>query len=523
MNRRDYQRSGDRFIKQMRDPSTGKRVRIVASSPEQLFAVVAAKRDLGARLKHGIATPGDVALMQSLGRGPLLVRDAWAEYLPTLRAGWARIAPSVYKHRLAPYFADLPCAELGDAKLEAWAVAELKKGLAPKTIEVAWFGLRAAVRLQVQAGKLARLPWDRFKAPKDGRDLFDRREVARSFEEILSIVRAASVLDARMRARHPIVADLAVRLLVMFYLGLRQGELSALGWDDLDLECSPPLQPSVRVRHQVLLRWRARHPEWERPSDHVKGKHVLTTLLHPTAVELLLAHRERLRALAAYRADGPVFPEADGGWRRHPCSIRNERFRKLIRAAGLPHPDGWTVHSIRHSTATLEMVGSGFNIQHVQRRLRHANASTTWGYAHLLQRGAVPSALPTLASSGSTAPGPPLLPAPLPLLEPGEIERCVALSKPPPGVPGRRRERLSFREAWAAWVGELGSEEAARSLFLAAPETRPAIVTELADRAYRRLYNRELHAGGDRAKARRLGNEARRNTIAAWVRFARRQ
>ena len=210
----------------------------------------------------------------------------------------------------------------------------------------------------------------------------------------------------------------------------------------------------------------------------VKGRRSKRLILHSAAVEMLRRQRRALEAIGWYRPDGPVFPGIDGAWRRTPRAIRPEIFRDLVRRAGLPRPERWVPHSLRHSTATLELMASGFNVLAVQKRLRHANPKTTWGYAHALQRGATRSSLPELT-----------MPVATPLLGMAELVSATAAPPDLPALGPARTRPGRFAVAWEGWIAGLDGDLAFAAGALANGK-HPKRIAELADQAYSRAYKR---------------------------------
>jgi integrase len=515
MTRPRWQKTGRGFRKQVRDPETGKRVSVTADSPEALLTIVQLRRDVATRQKHGVATAGDVAAMRAAHEPPLTVADCWRAYEKTLRPGSLRTLRSVWKHRLEPSFGAMLAKDVSDLVLETWSAAELARGAAPKTIDLAWFTLRGMIRLQCQAGKLGKPPWDAFRPPRDPEEPLDKREAARSLAEIGAIVLEAAKVDHR-NVEQGRFSDNATRILVTFLLGLRNAEVCALGWDDLDLDPEPPLEPSVAIRHQAAPNWSRDHPDWIRPSSPVKGRRSKRLILHSAAVEMLRRQRRALEAIGWYRKDGPVFPGVEGAWRRQPRALRPEVFRDFVRRAGLPRPERWVPHSLRHSTATLELMASGFNVLAVQKRLRHASPATTWGYAHQLQRGATRSSLPDLP-----------MPVATPLLGMAELVTAAAVPELPPHV-GPAKKPGRFERAWDTWLVELdGDVELVASAH--ANGKRPKAITEAADRAYTGGYKRAMRKlstvdhpipMGASVEA---GRWSRKSLLGAWTRYVNRR
>jgi integrase len=208
--------------------------------------------------------------------------------------------------------------------------------------------------------------------------------------------------------------DLGPRTAVTLFLALRNGELAGLGWDDLGLDGPRPV---ARIRHQALDQWRTHYPDWRRPLAPPKGGRERTVLVHPTALVALLAQRESLQARGWFRADGPVFPgnvgtRFEGTWRNNANGIPPATLKRLAAAAGLPFPDEWVTHSLRHSLATVESV-SGADLRSIQTRTGHGSLRVLEDYIHARTgRDLAPSAVPALpvtfeVQTHDTDPAPP--------------------------------------------------------------------------------------------------------------------
>lgn len=116
--------------------------------------------------------------------------------------------------------------------------------------------------------------------------------------------------------------------------GLRQGELFALEWEDVDLKGR-----SLAVRRSV---------------DEVLGQSKITdlksaaarrTVQLPTfAVEALKVHRKKTS-----RTSGTIFTDADGGWLRR-TAFQRRVWKPALKAAGM---DGLRFHDLRHAHAVM--------------------------------------------------------------------------------------------------------------------------------------------------------------------------
>lgn len=163
-------------------------------------------------------------------------------------------------------------------------------------------------------------------------------------------------------------------------LGMRQGELLALRWADVDLESG-----IVAVRHTLRRGVRALgEPKTERARR--------TLRLGATVALALRSHRarqsaERLAAGRSWRDLDFVFATKAG--EPMDTSTVNRAFQAALRRADLPRQP---FHHLRHAYATL-MLESGEELIVVSRSLGHSTISTTADvYAHVtpatLQRAA---------------------------------------------------------------------------------------------------------------------------------------
>jgi integrase len=212
-----------------------------------------------------------------------------------------------------------------------------------------------------------------------------RRNVAALCTPPRKVAQAVRTLTA-VEARRLLDAASGDRLEAVFYLalftGMRQGELLALRWDDIDLELSTAgIRGSVRRINGEL---RVGQPKTKRSRRQVA--------LAGPAVEALRRHKaaqaaERLAAGSTWQDVGLVFCDASGGPLDAQQVVRRH-FRPLLRRAELPQIK---FHALRHSAATL-LLGLGVHPVIVQEMLGHSAVSVTMDiYSHatpILQRDA---------------------------------------------------------------------------------------------------------------------------------------
>ncbi len=151
--------------------------------------------------------------------------------------------------------------------------------------------------------------------------------------------------------------------------GLRQGELFALAWEDLDLA-----KRTLTVRHsleEVQGRLALKEPK------SASGRRMVK--LPSTAVDALLDHRKRL--VAAGKDGNPfIFTDADGGFLRK-SNFQRRVWGPLLKAAGL---EGLRFHDLRHGHASI-LLRQSVHPKIVQERLGHSTIKLTMDtYSHLM-------------------------------------------------------------------------------------------------------------------------------------------
>lgn len=157
--------------------------------------------------------------------------------------------------------------------------------------------------------------------------------------------------------------------------GMREGELLALRWSNINVE-----QRRLLVLHTVS--YIARYGYIENEPKTKAGRR--TIQLPSFLLDMLQEHRvqqneQRLKVGDAWEDRDLVFPDLRGGYFNSNYLLRV--FKKLLIEAGIPH---MPFHDLRHSAATI-LLSMGVNIKVIQELLGHSDISITLGiYSHLL-------------------------------------------------------------------------------------------------------------------------------------------
>lgn len=253
---------------------------------------------------------------------------------------------------LKPEIGRVPLTKLAPEHVQRMLVRLASRGqdgnLSPTTVGYAHRVLRAALGRATKAGIVAR----------NVAALVDSPPKASVEIRPLSAAEATAFLEAEAGDRWTPLWVAAIGL------GLRQGELLGLRWEDVDQG-----RGEVRVRH-TLSRVTGQLTE-------PKTSKARRLLRLPAVVSDALAEQRR-RQLEERLAAGPrweshdlVFASSTGGALYH--RVVTKAFHGALERAGLPRR---RFHDLRHTSATLGLA-AGESLFEVSRRLGHANVSTT--------------------------------------------------------------------------------------------------------------------------------------------------
>jgi integrase len=260
---------------------------------------------------------------------------------------------------ITPALGRVKLKALSPAHLQAFYRDHLDAGLSPRTVRY----LHALLHRSLKQA----LRWN--LVPHNVAKAVDPPKVPRKDMRVLSPEQARAILEAARGDRLEALYVLAV------HCGLRQGELLALRWEDVDLEAE-----TLRVS-RTLSRTKG-GPTFTAPKT---AKSRRTVRLTSKAVEALKRHSERqaeeiVRMDTLYRDQGLVFASEVGTpMNRHNLNYRS--FKPLLERAGLPN---MRFHDLRHTCATL-LLSRGVHPKFVQKLLGHATIAITLDtYSHVL-------------------------------------------------------------------------------------------------------------------------------------------
>jgi integrase len=284
---------------------------------------------------------------------------------------------SAVRVHMSPRFGSEFVCELEPADVEAMIVGLTEDGKAPKTILNIYTDLSSIFDYAVSKGWRPDNPCAPVEAPSldeadpEGINYLDADEI----EALLRAVDLDDEYGSTDRALYAVAAK----------CGLRQGELLALRWRDIDWTAE-------------RLRVRASFDRKEDKAPKTKAGRRSLPLPRSVAVEL-----ERHSRATAY--DGPddrVFCNpATGGPLDH--SKLSRRFRAALKAAAL-RPIRF--HDLRHSYGT-RLAAAGVDLVKIKTWMGHKDINTTMIYAHYApaedEASTVEAAFATSSSSAAVA------------------------------------------------------------------------------------------------------------------------
>jgi integrase len=277
----------------------------------------------------------------------------------TIRVSTFERYKGIAELHISPALGRLRLRALTPAHVQGFYRGKLDSGLSPATVQKIHVVLHKALSQAVMWSLVPRNVTEAVSAPrpvpKEMRPL--------SAQEVRKLLEAAG--DDSLEA----LWVLAV------HTGMRQGELLALKWTDVDFEAG-----KVSVRRTLTRE--SGHFKLAEPKTKKSRRTIKLTSAAAEALRKHLSHQmqdiDRLGDL--YRDRGLVFTSSSGA-PLNPSNIRNRNLRRLLLKAELPEI---RFHDLRHTCATL-LLSKNVHPKIVQEMLGHANVAITRDtYSHVL-------------------------------------------------------------------------------------------------------------------------------------------
>ena len=324
------------------------------------------KREVESRLALGEVGILDERKKQTFGEYAQRWLSSYvaAQCKPSTAEGYGVIV----RVHLIPRFGEMPLERVSRGEIKSY-LSELVAGgkFARATIQNILATLRAILMHAVEDGLIAANP-----ALRLGR--FNRPQREPRKREFLTREEAERFLDTAKKfcpERFPL-------FLTALRTGMREGELLALEWDDIQFGTS-----ENDPNRYILVRRNFTRGQFTTPKNRKERRIDLSRELRRVLMEL--RDQKILKAFERGEAEIPklVFPSATGG----PLDGRNvyhRDFRPCLEAAGLR---AITFHSLRHTFASL-LIQGGASLPYVREQMGHSSISVTVDiYGHLLPGG----------------------------------------------------------------------------------------------------------------------------------------
>lgn len=286
---------------------------------------------------------------------------------PSVRGATLAHHERMSRNHLEPRLGNLKLRELTGAHVASLYADKLDAGFSDGTRRHVRTTLNKALKQAVRWGYLVRNPAEGVPVPKapqsENEDEDEPGMRALSAEEALALLRASR------GDRYAALYSLALAT------GMRQGEMLALPWKNVDLATG-----IVRVRRTLVIvkgGFEFAPPKTGRSRRDVE--------LRPEAILALREHRkrqleERMRFGGAPEDHGLVFATTTGTPVRRQ-NLQRRHFKPLLVEAGLRDI---RFHDLRHTFATLTL-SNGADLNTISKMMGHSSIKTTLDcYAHIM-------------------------------------------------------------------------------------------------------------------------------------------
>lgn len=257
------------------------------------------------------------------------------------------------KNYILPEFGSTRLRDLQPIRIEKYLNSKKEAGVGDRTCQLIYSTLHTALAAAVKKGLIGRNPMAAVDKPRVRNP---KKKVVLSPEEIQRLMIQAN------QHRNAVLYHLAL------VTGMRQGELLALQWSDIDWQKS-------RLQIERQAQRVPRKGMVISPTKTEAGKRIVA--LGSITMARLEEQRKRIleekeKAKDGWQEHDLVFPTPIGTL-QDPHNLLKE-FKELLSHAGLPP---MRFHDLRHTSVTLVLNEVGAPIKEAQTRVGHASPSTT--------------------------------------------------------------------------------------------------------------------------------------------------
>lgn len=270
-----------------------------------------------------------------------------------------RYRSQVFSH-LIPGLGQIPLSKLTVQHIQTFYARKLDEGMSGTTLHHLHAVFHQALKQAVELGLVPRNVTEQMKAPRR-----TTRQMTPLTEEQAQQFREAVIGD-RFEALYTLALT----------TGMREGELLALRWQDVDLE-----QASLKVRMGLQRDERGWHLAETKTTYSQRTIGLTKTAVAALRVHWLRQQEERLALGPAWDSSLDLaFPNTIGG-PMNPRGFVRHHFKVVLAKVGLLDI---RFHDLRHTAATI-LLSHGVNVKVVSEMLGHADVATTLRiYAHVI-------------------------------------------------------------------------------------------------------------------------------------------
>ena len=316
--------------------------------------VIAKLDEAATDLRRGMLAVGSNTTLQEY-------LENWLEnvHKPTIRLSTYLNYRKLLKNYLVPGLGKVKIHRLTPQQVQGFYSQKMSEGLAPKTVNNIHGVLHKSLDNAVKWNILPRNVCDAVTPPR----------IPRKEKNVLTKQQAHTLLEEVKAHRLEALLTLAITT------GMREGELLALHWQDINFE-----DHSLQVKRAVSYFKVYGYVE----SEPKTAKSRRTIKLPVFVVDILIRHKvqqeeQRRQVGSAWIDKGLLFTNAQGYY--FSSSTLRKVFRRFLVSIGLPH---MRFHDLRHSAATI-LLAMKVHPKVVQEILGHSQITMTLDvYSHAL-------------------------------------------------------------------------------------------------------------------------------------------
>ena len=258
-----------------------------------------------------------------------------------------------YNKYIKPYLGDYLFASIDKVVLNGWITQLYQLGLSQNTIHTTYARLKKVYNYFYNNGELLKDPFKGVKMPKKG-----EAKITHLTNEQMDNVLSAVYLDYEPKD------PMYVGILLVFYAGLRRGEICGLRWNDIDF-----------YKHTITVRSAVGVSSRETSGDYTKSpKNKSSNRTFPMLPQLEQALKER-KALIDPQDNWFVIGEQEQFMRPQHY---NRLFSEFVERHSLVDAYGKKIvpHGLRHNFATVG-IRAGMDIASLALMMGHASRAMT--------------------------------------------------------------------------------------------------------------------------------------------------